>query len=273
MKDLQRKLEYVRDKIEGKLNHPFLAQYIEAPKIDEDKLLFLVSILDYVNIPEAEMEHYAVPTMLLQIALDTHETVTNEMTGVNNLKNRQLTVLAGVYYSGLYYKILADQNDIDVIRILAEGIETINDHKILVYQKEIESIDKLMGSLSNIESSLYNRLASYLDANEWEELISHFLFIKRLFTEREQFRNTNSSVVFEALKKLVFPKQENSLKELSHEQKNYLILICDRYINFSKQLLLKSKDNIPLLNSAVDNRIRNLIKLHQPIAKSLVEEG
>lgn len=273
MHDLQIKLEYVRKKLEGKISHPFLAQNIEAPFIDEDKLLLLVSFLDYMEMPLERIEHYSIPTMLLQVALDTHEKVTNDMTGEHNLKNRQLTVLAGVYYSGLYYKILAEQNDIEVIRLLAEGIETINDQKIIVYQQEMDGIEKLMDSVRSIEASLLKKLTIFLHANAWGEIISHYLFIKRLFMEKEQFIQSRSSVVFEALKKFVFPKHENSLRNLSQEQQNYLVLICDKYINFSKQQLLKAKNKLPLLNEAVDGRIDFLLNQHQPMAKSLVEEG
>lgn len=267
------KLDYIKDRLKGRISHPFLAQHMDEPIIDEDKLLFLVSFLDYMEATVEELEHYAVPTMLLQIALDTHDKVTNDLTGDSNLKQRQLTVLAGVYYSGLYYKILAEQNDIEVIQLLAEGIETINDHKIIVYQQEMDEIEKLMESLKSIEASLYSNLISHIEANGWDDIISNYLFIKRLMLEKDQFVQSQTSVVFEALRKLSFPKQNLSLKELSQEQKNYLLLICDKYINYSKELLMKARSRLPLLNEAVDGKIQAILNQHQLVAKSLVEEG
>lgn len=273
MQNLQKKLDHVRDKIEGNINHPFLSQQIEAPVIDEDKLLMAVTVLDHVDMPFAQLENYATSTMLLQVALDTHEKVTNAMTGDRNHRNRQLTVLAGIYYSGLYYKLLSDQNEIDVIRVLAEGIETVNDHKIIVYQKEVDGIDKLMTSIMKIESSLLIKLTGYLRANVWDDIVSNFLFIKRLMFEKDQFRSGKSSVVFDALKKLSFPKQDHITKELSLEQQNFLLHICDRYIDYSIQLLIKAQSKVPLLNEMVAERIQFIMDQHQPVAKSFAEEG
>ncbi|MGG0716692.1 heptaprenyl diphosphate synthase component 1 [Robertmurraya massiliosenegalensis] len=273
MLNLQQKLEYVREKIEGKIHHPFLAQNIEAPVIDEDKLFFLVSFLDDLNVSIEDIEHYVVPTMLLQIALDTHDLVTNDLSGDANLKNRQLTVLAGVYYSGLYYKILAEKDNIEVIRLLAEGIETINDQKIIVYQQELDGIEKLMECLKNIEASLHKKLVKHLHANGWDEIISNFLLIKRLSKERDLFVKSQTSVVFDGIKKLVFPRHEQTLKELSNEQKNHLVFICDKYISFYKEMLVKAKNKLPLVNEAVESRIEKVLKQHQIVVKSLVEEG
>jgi heptaprenyl diphosphate synthase len=271
MQDLQKKCDYVREKIKRRISHPFLSQNIEAPIIDEDKFLLLVSFLDAQGISLEKLEHYAVPTMLLQVALDTHEKVTNEMIGETNQRHRQLTVLAGIYYSGLYYKLLAEQNDVEAIQLLAEGIEIINDHKIIVYEKEANGIENLMDSVKRIESSLYQKLVNHLQAPEWDDLIANFMFIKRLITEKDLFIQTNRSVVFEALKKLVFPKHEDTLRELSQEQKKYLVLICEKYINFSRDILIKAKRKLPLLNEVVDDRIESI--LHQLGAKSFVEEG
>lgn len=273
MLDIQTKLSELKNKIEQNLDYPYLSQYIKKPEIDSDKLLLLLSFLDSLELPFSDKDNYALTTMLLQIALDTHDQVTNAAMDESNQRNIQLTVLAGTYFSGLYYRILAKQNDIDVIRVLSQGVEIINDHKIMFYQQDFDGIDKLISSLAKIEASLFKQLANYFRAKHWEDLVSNFFLLRRLISEKEKFSREHPSPLFDVLKTIVFPKNEQSTRDLSLDQKNYLLLICNRYIDFSKELLLKAKKNIPFLNAMLDERIQQLLSTHHLVLKSLAEEG
>lgn len=273
MLDIQTKLDKMRKKIEQNLDYPYLSQYIKKPEINSDKLLVLLSFLDSLDLPSSSKDNYALTTMLLQIALDTHDQVTNAAMDESNQRNIQLTVLAGTYFSGLYYRILAKQNDIDVIRVLSEGVEIINDHKIIYYQQDFDGIDKLISSLAKIEASLFKQLANYFRAKHWEDLVSNFFLLRRLISEKEKFSREHPSPLFDVLKAIVFPKNDQSIWELSPDQKDYLLLICDRYIDFSKESLLKAKKNIPFLNAVLEKRIQQLVGQHHMVLKSLAEEG
>jgi heptaprenyl diphosphate synthase len=276
LQDIRKKIADIKEIIEEKVFHPYLLQYINIPVIDEDKLLILISIMDQLELSYNDMKNYAVTTMLIQIALDTHEHVSNTSSSEfhnESQKSQQLSVLAGDYYSGLYYKLLAESNDISMIRVLAEGIKDVNEHKIFVYQKELDGIDRLMNSLKIIEGSLLMKLANYFEVSAWHEFSANIMFVKRLITERKQFVQAGSSLLFDALKKIVFPKSECKLGDLSTEQQRYLILICDRYIEFSKQLIEKGKKQLPAVNDILDTRINAILGQHQPITNTFVEEG
>ncbi|WP_257535508.1 heptaprenyl diphosphate synthase component 1 [Mesobacillus foraminis] len=269
------KLAGVRNQLTQKLFHPYLLDNITAPVIDEDKLLLLVSLLDGQALSMDEIEKYSVTAMLLQIALDTHENVDNSYSGEEsgNLKKRQLTVLAGTYYSGLYYKMLAETHKVEMIKELAAGVKEVNEHKILVYRKDADAIDKLMNSVKLIEASLLSRIAVYFNAKEWKELASNLLFIKRMIAEEKNFVQTGSSVVFEGLKKLAFPKSNLELAMLSIEQQKYLLSICERYIDFSISMIEAALKKLPALESLLEERLGEILGQHRSMSKIILEEG
>ncbi|PLR82781.1 heptaprenyl diphosphate synthase [Bacillus canaveralius] len=276
MQDLREKLAEIKEHIKAKASHPYLLKHVEAPDIDEDKLILLLSLLNQLDLSKAEIDRYALTITLIQIALDTHEHVTNSKAlkdSSQNMQRRQLTVLAGDYYSGLYYKFLAEIDNISMIRTLAEGIKNINEHKITVYQRDTDGVDKLMNSIRKIESSLFEKISEYFHAGAWNEVASNLLLVKRLMAERKQFLQASPSIVFEILKKLTFPKHDCANHELSSEQQKYLLLVCDRYIEYARKLIENGLKKLPKINELLEERILFFFNEHQPTAKTYVEEG
>ena len=68
-------------------------------------LLILISIVEKLELSPHEKDTLVQAIMFMNIALDTHDNVSNTLLDKNSMKIRQLTVLAGDYYSGLYYKL------------------------------------------------------------------------------------------------------------------------------------------------------------------------
>jgi heptaprenyl diphosphate synthase len=261
--------------ITNKISYSYLRQFIKNPNIEEDRILLIISMLDNHGLTKLEMEDFVVTTMLVQIALDTHERVSNSSDYSlmeDNLKPRQLTVLAGIYYSSLYYKILANANNLAMIRVLAEGIKEVNEHKIFFYQKDSDGIEKLMSSIMTIESALIKKVADYFHEGVWKELSSQFLFIKRLLFEKNLFIQHESSHLFEALSKIVFHKNSRQL-ELTLEQKNHLLNICDKHIENSRKIIEMSLQKLPSVNEDFKRIWSKLLLQQGPMAKTFVEEG
>ena len=275
MQDLDLKLDGIRELLLKKLSHPYLLKYVEAPVIDDDKLLLLISLLDQNGLDHSQVENYTVTTMLLQIALDTHEHVQNSHLDDNDdsLKNRQLTVLAGIYFSGLYYKLLADTDDIEVIKQLAAGVKEVNEHKITVYQKETDAIDKLMESIKLIESTLLGKIADHFHEAEWHEFAGNWLFVKRMILEEKKFIQSGRSIVFDVLKKLALPKIDDNSTELSSEQQKYLLSICTRYIEFSMMMIETALKKLPGMSSLLSDRLKLIAGQRQSMSKKFAEEG
>ncbi len=172
----------IKEKLMEKLRHPYFINYIEEPFIDEEKIALLYGALKSANLHIEQIEHYVVTIMLVQIALDTHEKVSNKAgeEAIESHKCRQLTVLAGDYYSGLYYYLLSMNRDIVLIRALAEGIKEINEHKIMLYQKAHETTDDIMKSVVTIESALLQKTCDHFHLSHWKPFITYVLGGNRL---------------------------------------------------------------------------------------------
>jgi heptaprenyl diphosphate synthase len=269
MQDIRQKFTKIKQEVENSVFNTYLLNYIETPVIDEEKLLILISLLDYMELPFDEMENYALSTMLVQIALDTHEHIST----TRDEQSRQLTVLAGDYYSGLYYKLLAQSEDILMIKTLSQGVKEVNEQKITVYYKESKTIDELMKSMQVIESSLLTKLSEYFNAEDWNEVIGNLLLFKRLLREQRQFIQTGTSFLFDAMKEILFPSSAFTFTELNNDQKEELLTNCGRQLERSKQIIEKSVSRLPFLNPFLESKIVSLLKQYVPYAKSFVEEG
>ncbi|PLS16352.1 heptaprenyl diphosphate synthase [Bacillus sp. M6-12] len=267
-------LAELKDMIEAKAHHPYLLRFLEKPLIDENKLLLLISIFEELDISVEERDKYILSTMLIQIALDTHEKVTNKAAGQDSegvLKNRQLTVLAGDYYSGLYYKLLADIENISLIRVLAEAIKDINEQKINLYQKSINEMTVLNDTLASIESSLIRKVADSFQKHDWIEFSSSFLLHNRLIEEKNKYMESGQSVIFDILKKMSFPKRDRS-KELSPDQRKHLLNKIDLCINQAREAAVLGLEKLSP-DGELQKKLASFIAGHAGTAKSLVEEG
>ncbi|HFJ9456728.1 heptaprenyl diphosphate synthase component 1 [Bacillus cereus] len=218
----------IKEKLMEKLRHPYFINYIEEPFIDEEKIALLYGALKSANLHIEQIEHYVVTIMLVQIALDTHERVSNKA-GEEEIefhKCRQLTVLAGDYYSGLYYYLLSMNRDIVLIRALAEGIKEINEHKIMLYQKAHETTDDIMKSIVMIESALLQKTCDHFQLSHWKPFITYVLGGNRLQKEIQLYADKQHSPVFQAMQDVLGDKAEvvinGWMKELRKKEKQFL---------------------------------------------------
>ncbi|WP_282155658.1 heptaprenyl diphosphate synthase component 1 [Cytobacillus gottheilii] len=271
MQKLTTNLADVKSQIHEHVKHSYLFKYINEPVIDEDKLLLFTSIFSLYDLPKMQAEQYAVTAMLVQIALDTHELVENGELNAELHKSRQLTILAGTYYSGLYYKILSSIEDVGMIRTLAEGIKEVNEHKISVYRKDSKSIKTLMDSVKKIESALFERVLTYFNSENLQCFTANILFYKKLLMERDRFFKEKPSIVFEALGELVFP--EADLQNSSLDYRDELISVADSYIENTRQEIEKLYKQIPYMNSSLQQKIQAMIDYDTHKVKSFAEEG
>lgn len=188
--------EEVKKIIDKKLEHHYLDSYIQKPKVSEEKLAFLTHIINNTNLSKVKKTQYIVTTMLVQVALDIHDTVPissdAEESDVEKT-TKQLTVLAGDYYSGLYYLLLSETEDINMISNLATAIREINELKMQLYYKDISSFNHFIYVIEQIDSLLIKSVAEHVNQPIMGNVASKFIFTHKLIEERDLFLQSGSS--------------------------------------------------------------------------------
>jgi heptaprenyl diphosphate synthase len=274
MKDINGQQKILFTKIKKYIDHSYLTQFIKMPTLDEDKLFLLVAMCNDVDLNAKELESYIVSSMLVQVALDIHEdvSITNNLQE-QDLKIQQLKVLAGDYYSGLYYSLLAQLGDTEMIKNIARSIKTINEHKIEVYQDNEMSTSSFIKSIKVIESEILRNMAEALQLPLWETLIPEILLLKRLYQEQAQSYNNRYSIVFQHLLKVV--SQHKGTQQQSSDILEKLVYDrLNEYINSTRKnidaILMSS-----FLNTSINERLQVILDSHSPIKEvhQIVEEG
>lgn len=181
-------IQRIKKSIEERIKHKFMSTVIDKPIIDEDKL-FILSELVPKNpaLSQTKRDIYIITTMLVQVALDTHELVTenteDESKGEKLVK--QLHVLAGDYYSGLYYYLLSQIDDFTFIHKLATAIKAINEYKMQLYYGEYENMSEYIELKVEIESLLFESVADYFNQHQFIDSFKQWIYVSILLKEKE----------------------------------------------------------------------------------------
>lgn len=202
----------IKKLLENKIHHSYLEKYIHKPYIDLDKIATLLLIYDEIEIAEKRKYECIISVMLVQIALDTHELVTNKSRTLTDDIERQLSVLAGDYYSGLYYKTLSDLDEVPLIKVLANAIKLINEKKMQLYKHEMKSWNDLIDVLGEIESLLFTNLGEYYGLSQSElQFIHEILLVNRLMKEIECIESNQFSYLNEYVERNIVEPTNVSL--------------------------------------------------------------
>ncbi|WP_057914364.1 heptaprenyl diphosphate synthase component 1 [Peribacillus muralis] len=262
--------------IEKKAQHPYLLKFIQKPNLDEDKLLLLWGLFSDLDVISEKRDQYITSTMLVQIALDTHEIVSNSGEGLELpevLKNRQLQVLAGDYYSGLYYQVLASVGNVEMIRILSGAIKKINDNKIILYQKgSIKDVQSLLTTIKAIEASLIHKLAAYYNQPGWIDFSEDFLLLNRLHAEKSCYLKSGQSIIFDVLRDMP-SSNPNSQDELTSEKEERVRVRFEKCLVDARKSLERSMQKLVKVDDDLKDRVKVLMKQTGSIANSYVKEG
>ncbi|WP_419961915.1 heptaprenyl diphosphate synthase component 1 [Psychrobacillus sp. BM2] len=157
-----------------------LLKYTGAPAIDEERLFFTLLPLFNGEEWEQSQRKSAIAVTLIFSALAAHDLV-KELNATT--KEQQLQVLAGDYYSGKYYQLLASDKQLDLIKQLSNGVATISEQKTRFYDRQLYSFEELMQSIQLIESKSIEQLYDYYSFHEYVFVMKESLLLIALKKE------------------------------------------------------------------------------------------
>lgn len=129
--------------------HPILNRDIGQAKLDEATVFFL--ILPKLNGERwtESMNTAAIAVGAVYAAFEAHDTIDAENASATE---QQLTVLAGDYLSGVYYKLLAAIPDFEFIKVLSTTIGQINEVKTDFYHQSPADLKKRLDAIKTIKA-------------------------------------------------------------------------------------------------------------------------
>lgn len=193
---IQNSIAQLKTEIFMDVRHRTLQKYTGVPVLDENQLFYL--LVPFLNGEEWQQEQReaAITVGIVYAALAAHDHI-KELDATS--KEQQLTVLAGDFYSGRYYEILAMSGNVALIRNLSQGIVARCEHQIKVYEAEQRTVEQWCSSISNIESGL---IAKFFDLYAWHHyipLMEKSLLLLRLEREWAMYQRGQKSLMSKAL--------------------------------------------------------------------------
>ncbi|MBD7945186.1 heptaprenyl diphosphate synthase component 1 [Psychrobacillus sp. Sa2BUA9] len=222
-------IEQYKKDILMQIQHNTLLKYAGIPVIDEDRLFFtLLPLLNGEEWAEANKQS-TIAVSLIFAALAAHDLVKEQNA---TTKEQQLQVLAGDYYSGKYYQLLAKGKQIELIQIFSSGVSSITEHKTRFYDHLDYSYGELMQSIQLIESKPIEQFMEHFSYNEYVFIMKEALLLLALRRELNAYENREETFYIRN-SFLLQTKIETLRTEMEAVEKN---LVRDvRYSNILKE--------------------------------------
>lgn len=175
------------------VEYDMIQQHTEMPAFPDSRtrLLFMFLNRNVQELHASEGELYALVTSLVQMGLDTHDMI-DTLSGIRSpeeMRSRQLKVLAGDYFSSRFYQLLALAGRITAISKLSEAVCEVNAGKMSLYGKmkhfQLDAAQYLC-QMVRFKKELFLSLTSLVaeqDQDVWEQLLNEFALCDILLDE------------------------------------------------------------------------------------------
>ncbi|MNR96482.1 Heptaprenyl diphosphate synthase component 1 [compost metagenome] len=162
------------------VDYDMITTHTELPPFANARVRLLYTFLNHQkSFTEADAENIALAVYLVQLGMDTHDLIDTEPVRKEEslMRSRQLNVLAGDYFSGLFYELLANAGRTELISELSSSVCEVNRKKVNLYTKMLQSnlsSEDFFQSQVELNMELYLPLSSMLDEahqHSWLKLL------------------------------------------------------------------------------------------------------
>lgn len=176
------------------VEHDMIQAYAELPTFPHVRIELMFVFLNRSELTAEHSELLALVTSLVQVGLDTHDTIewAARQPDDRNLRLRQLKVLAGDYFSSRFYNLLAQAGQMDSIRSLSQAVCNMNRLKMTMVEEmkhrtmTAERYLRVSVSLKKMLFQSFNHRMSREEVCTWEQLLDSVTKLEVM--EREQQR-------------------------------------------------------------------------------------
>ncbi|MBK3496719.1 heptaprenyl diphosphate synthase component 1 [Viridibacillus sp. YIM B01967] len=186
--NIDNKIQELQTNILMQLHHRTLLKYTGQPIVENETLFYL--LLPFLNGEKwtNEQDEVATTIGMIYTALHAHDQI-DEVDATS--KGQQLTVLAGDFYSGMYYQMLSKIPNIALIRLLSGGVVDISEKKTAVYEPTIRPIADWLHTLTVIESKSIEQFMKHYHFDQYIPLMQQALVLNRLAYELRNLQQTH----------------------------------------------------------------------------------
>ncbi len=238
------------------LHQRTLEKYTAGPSIDRARLFFLLLPFFDGKHWSKDVEDSAKTVAIVYAALHAHDQV-EEDSPIS--KSQQLTVLAGDFYSGIYYQMLSYTNNINLIQLLASGIIGVSEQKAKFYENALMPVREVETAAEVIETELLKTFYNFYDYNQYTAIAEPALKYVYFSHQLDACRNGLETNILRKLK-LALP----------------LHIYSERWL-LDKLDTLHSEFTEALDAQPMDYNLKNFmlqqITPHQHLAEQLTREG
>ncbi|HJH11846.1 MAG TPA: heptaprenyl diphosphate synthase component 1 [Metalysinibacillus jejuensis] len=220
--DAQNELQRFKEAVFKHVRHRTLQQFTGAPIVDDTRMFY--ALLPFFN-KEATEAHEANAVVLgvVHAALAAHDLIEEQAT---ISKEQQLIVLAGDYYSGRYYQLLAASHDIALIQALSQAIIVRCEQKAKAYETDPLTVEQWLMTLQQMESVL---ISSYFTCEQFAAYIpiaEQGLLLVRLYEEQQQLSRLSERLATPTETLAIIAEQIATLEQEMHtmiEEADFLL--------------------------------------------------